>query len=133
MSMARPTKPITGVGVGDGVMEPLPREPVLLVPQHHNSPLRASMHVCDEPTDTLAARGIPATTRGGVSYMLVVPVPIWPLTFSPQQYTEPDVPTAHQWRWHPPETCATGSAMLTVIGVLRESDTVPSPSSPSSL
>src|SRR5450432_2096751 len=79
-------------------MDPSPRAPEALLPQHRTAPVESRAHVCSSPA-AMAFTGFarPVTLTGALRCM-VVPSPSCPWRLSPQQRTAPAPLIAHAWR-----------------------------------
>src|SRR5580704_4980799 len=75
---------VTGTGVEELVVVPLPSWPSLLRPQHSTVPPESSAQA-----ESIAVGPLRPETATGVEELVVVPLPSWPSPFSPQHSTVP--------------------------------------------
>src|SRR5262245_32837211 len=92
---------ITATGSADGSVEPSPRLPPPLAPQHRAWPLASTAQkLSSPPSKELTPPRFPVpmrlrTTTGRFDEPPCVPSPSWPLLSYPQQRTSPPISRAH--------------------------------------
>ena len=73
---------------------PFPSSPYVSSPQQEMAPPNVRAHVCENPV-VMALTPVMTGVDGGVTRLLVPPLPNWPFQLYPQQYTPNDMLRAH--------------------------------------
>lgn len=91
-----PLTPLAATGTALAVVEPSPRPPFRLTPQHQTSPPAVATQLWFTPTASDVASVSP-TTSTGVALGSTVPSPSWPSSDQPQHRTPPVLRRAQVW------------------------------------